>query len=59
MLFVLQRNEDGKFVAPAGAQRSYVKSLQDARAFTTREAAEQERCGNESIVVVRDVMGVR
>lgn len=48
MGFVLVR-EDGQYVAPAGSVRSYTFSIVRARKFDTREAAEADRCGNESI----------
>jgi hypothetical protein len=47
--FVLKRT-DGQFVTPPGSQRSYTNSLQSARIFPTREAAQQDACGNETVV---------
>lgn len=47
-MYVLVRNEDGAFVAPPGSIKSYTHSIQHARRFDTIEAAEAERCGNES-----------
>lgn len=59
-MYVLQRTTDGAFVAPPGSPKAYVKSLQNARTFPTREAAERERCPeNERIVRVEDAMGAR
>jgi hypothetical protein len=47
--YVIKRNEDGAYVAPRGSASSYTKQLQNARTFSTREEAERERCGNETI----------
>jgi len=51
--YVIQRVEDGAFVAPRGQAKSYVKGLQDARVFQSFEAAERERCiENERLLSV-------
>ena len=50
MAFLLKRQEDGKYVAYPGAAHSYVRDARDARRFQTREQAEANRCGNESVV---------
>ena len=45
------------FVAPTGHESSYVKNLQDARTWPTREAAQRECCPeNETVVSVDTVM---
>lgn len=49
MSYVLVR-DDGAFCAPPGQKRSYTRDLTKARQFPTREAADRERCENESIV---------
>ena len=49
MPYALQRT-DGKYVAPSGSQHSYVKGIENARAFDTLQAAQRDKCGNESIV---------
>jgi len=55
MTYVIKRSEDGAYVAPSGQRSSYVRALQYARTFSTRESAERERCpGNETIVSVED-----
>jgi len=56
MGFVLVRNEDGKFVCPPGAENSYTSDLTKARIFSTREAAEQDKCGNERVHPVTDFL---
>lgn len=55
MPYVLIR-EDGAYVAPSGSPSSYVRALQHARVFATRESAEREKCGNERIVHTDDAL---
>lgn len=55
-MYVLIRNDDGKFVAPPGSKKSYTSSLQHARQFASREEAEGHRCGNERIVRTEDLL---
>lgn len=55
MSYVLVRAEDGKYVARPGA-RSYTKALEGAQVFATREQAEAERCGNEMIRSVSELL---
>ena len=55
-MYVLIRNEDGKFVARPGDKKSYMSSLQIARQFATREDAERDRCGNERIARTEDLL---
>ena len=55
-MFVLRRT-DGAYAAPHGSVASYTRSLQFARIFNTREAAEQDRCpDNERVVSVADCL---
>ena len=54
MNFVLKR-EDGKFVAHPGSEKSYTRKIELARVYFSREAAEADKCGNETIVTVRAV----
>ena len=58
-LFVIQRNEDGKLVTPAGAEHSYTRDLREARTFTTYDAAKRECCGNERPVPVESLLSSR
>ncbi len=60
-MFVIKRTDQGGgYVAPAGSKHSYVRNLQHARAWPTREAAEAERCpGNEVIVAVDEELDSR
>lgn len=56
-MYVIKRNEDGKYVARPGSKRSYTRYLQCARVFTSRDAAEGECCGNEHVEDVSDIVG--
>lgn len=49
-MFILRRNEDGKYVAQPGSEHSYTKSLRQAQVFRTRAEAEGSKCGNETIL---------
>lgn len=53
-MYVLKRVPDGAYVAPAGRAHSYVKCLQDAQTFATREQAERGKCGNEVVCDVEN-----
>jgi len=55
-MYVIARNEDGAFVAPPGREKSYTKKLQEARVFRTREAAQRDACGNETVHALMEVM---
>ncbi len=52
MAYALQRIEDGKYVSRPGSKSSYTQSIQNARGYDTKEAAEGDRCGNERIVQI-------
>jgi hypothetical protein len=52
MGYVLRRNEDGKYVRPSGMTTSYTTDITKARQFPTLEAANRERCGNETALPV-------
>jgi len=55
-MYVLQRN-DGKYVMPGGRDASYTSKLQYARIFSTRTAAEENRCvENEHIVEIGELL---
>lgn len=47
MKYVIMRSD--LYLAAQGSQKSYTSKLEHARVFYTREAAEAEKCGNESI----------
>lgn len=53
-MFVIVRHSDGSkydgyYVAKPGSKHSYVKNLENAQTFQTREIAERECCGNETV----------
>lgn len=48
--FIIRNNDTGKFVTPPGSERSYTTVLQNARVFPTREQAERDKCGNETVL---------
>lgn len=56
MFYVLQRTDQGGgYVAPPGSEKSYTHDAAKARKFDSREAAEEDRCvENEVIVRVGD-----
>ena len=61
-MFVLVRHSDGSkydgfYVARPGSQHSYTKKLEEANTFPTREAANGQKCGNESVRSVAEIMG--
>lgn len=57
-MYVLVRHSDGKYVARSGSEQSYTKRLEDARKFSSREAAEADRCvQSERIANVSDILG--
>lgn len=50
MAYVIRRNDDGKYVAPSGSLQSYTRSLEKARVYPTKDAAEAVKCGNETVI---------
>lgn len=44
------------YVAQPGSAKSYTGSLEDARKFSSREAAENDACGNETVRNVYDIL---
>lgn len=51
--YVIQRNEDGKYVAAPGLEHSYTKKLQNARVYESLTEAQSDKCGNETILPLR------
>jgi hypothetical protein len=50
-MFVIQREADGKYVAPPGRDKSYTERLEEAWVFITRATAQKHCCaGNERVV---------
>ena len=56
--FVIRRDDDGKYVAPPGSEKSYTRKLEDARTFATRADAERDACGNETVFDVREILNL-
>lgn len=60
--YFLERTSDsgepsGYFVARSGHQYSYTRNLaRHAQAYATREAAEANRCGNEIVRSIEDIV---
>lgn len=44
------------YVAQPGSAKSYTTSLEKARKFSSREAAENDACGNENVCNVFDIL---
>lgn len=57
-MYLVKRN-DGFYVAEAGSQSSYTKSIKRARRFPSREAAQRDCCGNEHVVSIYDELEIR
>lgn len=56
MGYVIRRNEDGKFVARPGSERSYTNKLEDARVYPSRDAARADLCiENEHVVSLESI----
>jgi len=54
--YVIQRIDDGKFVTPRGAEKSYTTSLRYARIFEVYDQARVNCCGNERAVPLADLL---
>ena len=44
------------YVALAGSKHSYTRSLKRIRRYTTREAAIADKCGNEIVMSIYDLL---
>ena len=58
--FVIRNNDNGKYVQDMRKSRdekSYTRFLDRAKTFPTREAALKEKCGNETILSLAEVLG--
>lgn len=51
-MYVIKRTDQGGgYVAPAGSDKSYTHTLENAKMWRTRENADRERCvGNEIVL---------
>lgn len=55
-LYVVKRVEDSKYVTTPGSEHSYTPMLQKARTWSSREAAQDNCCGNEVARSVEEEM---
>ncbi len=51
-MYVLQRIDDGAFVAPGGRKSSYTRDLREALKFYYLAEAERNACGNERVLTL-------
>jgi hypothetical protein len=59
MIYVIVR-DDGKFVTPAGSEKSYSDKLQDAQGYASREAADRDCCPeNNRVVSITEIIPVK
>jgi hypothetical protein len=54
--YVIKNADTGKFVAQRGSDRSYTGNLQHVRVFRSRGDAENDKCGNETIVPLENLI---
>lgn len=59
MRYLLRKNEDGLFVAQPGSRSSYTPYLQRAQFFSSREEAQRQACGNETVTTLDDIIEQR
>ena len=52
------RDDRGRYVNLPGSRSSYTNRPHEAQRYLTREAANADRCGNETAVDLRDLMGL-
>lgn len=50
MMYIIVNNDTGMFVAPRGSDKSYVRTSSFARVYTSKESAERDACGNETVI---------
>ena len=55
-MYVIQRQEDGLYVAAYAGHtgQSYTNHLQKAKVYATRDEANRDKCGNETIIPLRE-----
>lgn len=49
-LYVIRRTSDDAYVAAIGLPTSYTNRLSDARTYRTKSLAEDDCCGNETVM---------
>ena len=52
-MYVIRNNDTGRYVAQPGSQSSYTNKVANARRFPTKEAAQADACGNETVIPMR------
>lgn len=55
-MYVIKRDNDGKYVSRPGSEHSYTPFLQRARTFQSRASALESACENECVQSVADEM---
>lgn len=53
--YVIKNNYSGKYVTPPGSVHSYVKSLENARVYPTRDAAVADSCEDETVIPLDEI----
>lgn len=53
-MYIIKRHEDGAYVTRPGEHASYTNDIRRVRKWVSREMAEIEACGNESVVILWD-----
>lgn len=54
-MYVIKNDERGDYVARPGSARSYGQ-LDTAQAYHSKDEAQRNACGNETVIDVRDIM---
>ena len=57
IMYIIIRSEDGKFVSKPGSRYSYTNNILGARIYQTVSEAERDKCGNEYIKELRNIIG--
>lgn len=55
-MYVIKNNETSRYVSWPGSRKSYTSRLEYARVFKTKDAAKQDCCGNETAVLMSDLI---
>lgn len=56
MPYVIKNLDTGKYVAKPGGEHSYSNDIENIRVFRDSFAANKEKCGNEVVVNVEDLI---
>ena len=55
-MYVIVRSEGGNFVSKPGSKYSYTNNILGARIYQTVSEAERDKCGNEYVCSVYDII---